>query len=433
MSLGSLPTSASGPLRAGQHSDAPRQSVRTSRRIWCRRSGRSNQPDETMAADAEESPDLDVNDFRSWWEQGPRRRPERRSAGWKLIAATLIFGGLGSIVVLALKEGRPGAPKRPPVASVVDSAATGGFAAGETPSSSVVAPSGSESSQSTQVAKEQTFEPKTQASLVSPPQDRAAPPEAITSTAPPVVPKLEGSRPDEQAAPPATQPPDTRSVQTPDRALVATQPSSQADAPKPPAAFEPASTNGAVEIEPTASSDSPTKRPAMKSPSRIAVAKREAAGADKDTITPEAPPKPDRVAIERASPQAAPKSSPASETPGEAARKSFSRMLDTIGGLFAATSRPSGQTAVPSGPVPASAGWAVQLAAPRSQTEARSDLRRITAQYATSLKGSKIGVHKAVVDGETVYRLRIVDLSKTEASALCARLKGGGGDCFVAR
>ena len=88
-------------------------------------------------------------------------------------------------------------------------------------------------------------------------------------------------------------------------------------------------------------------------------------------------------------------------------------MVNTFGGLFGARTPPAGQ----SDPVSSSAGWAVQLAAPKSETEAKSDLRRLNAKYASALKGSKIGVHKATVDGETVYRLRVVDLSKADASS----------------
>jgi hypothetical protein len=42
-------------------------------------------------------------------------------------------------------------------------------------------------------------------------------------------------------------------------------------------------------------------------------------------------------------------------------------------------------------------------------------------------------VHKAVVNGETIYRLRVVGLTKADAAALCARLKGQGGECFIAK
>lgn len=79
------------------------------------------------------------------------------------------------------------------------------------------------------------------------------------------------------------------------------------------------------------------------------------------------------------------------------------------------------------------AGWAVQLAAPKSETEAKSDVARLNAKYASVLNGSAIGVQKAQVNGATVYRLRVGGLSKAEAVALCGRVKGGGGDCFIAK
>jgi hypothetical protein len=79
------------------------------------------------------------------------------------------------------------------------------------------------------------------------------------------------------------------------------------------------------------------------------------------------------------------------------------------------------------------AGWAVQLAAPKSETEAKSYVARLNAKYAFALNGAAIGVHRAHVNGATVYRLRVVGLSKADAAALCARVKGYGGDCFVAK
>ena len=79
------------------------------------------------------------------------------------------------------------------------------------------------------------------------------------------------------------------------------------------------------------------------------------------------------------------------------------------------------------------AGWAVQLAAPKSETEAKSDLARLNAKYSSALNGAAIGVHKAQVNGSTVYRLRVVRLSKADAAALCSRVKGDGGDCFIVK
>ncbi len=80
-----------------------------------------------------------------------------------------------------------------------------------------------------------------------------------------------------------------------------------------------------------------------------------------------------------------------------------------------------------------SGGWAVQLAAPRSEAEAKSIVEKLNARYASALNGATIGVHKAVVKGETIYRLRVTGLSKADAAAMCARLKGDGGQCFIAR
>ena len=85
--------------------------------------------------------------------------------------------------------------------------------------------------------------------------------------------------------------------------------------------------------------------------------------------------------------------------------------------------------AIPTG----STGWAVQLAASKSEDEAKNDLKRLNDRYASALNGSTIRLHKARVDGETVYRLRAVDLSKADATALCERLKGDGGSCFIVR
>jgi SPOR domain len=88
---------------------------------------------------------------------------------------------------------------------------------------------------------------------------------------------------------------------------------------------------------------------------------------------------------------------------------------------------------VDSVPATKSSGWVVQFAAPSSEAQANSEMDRLNAKYASALNGSTIGVHKATVKGGTIYRLRVVDLSKADAAALCARVKGDGGSCFIAR
>ena len=80
-----------------------------------------------------------------------------------------------------------------------------------------------------------------------------------------------------------------------------------------------------------------------------------------------------------------------------------------------------------------SGGWSVQLAAPKSEAEAKSTATKLTSKYSAELNGSAIGVHKAEVNGETIYRLRVSGLTKADAAAMCARLKGEGGQCFIAK
>ena len=80
-----------------------------------------------------------------------------------------------------------------------------------------------------------------------------------------------------------------------------------------------------------------------------------------------------------------------------------------------------------------SGGWSVQLAAPKSEAEAQSTMTRLNSKYAAELNGSAIGVHKAQVKGETIYRLRVSGLTKADAAAMCAKLKGEGGQCFIAK
>jgi hypothetical protein len=80
-----------------------------------------------------------------------------------------------------------------------------------------------------------------------------------------------------------------------------------------------------------------------------------------------------------------------------------------------------------------STGWAVQLGAARSEAEAKRDLMRLNARYGSALRGSRVGLRKVLVNGETVYRLRVVGLSRNESAALCSRVKGDGGSCSIVR
>jgi hypothetical protein len=366
----------------------------------------------------EDLPDLDIQDFRLWWERGaPSEATHGRLRVWKVIATMLMFVALTSIVVLTLRASYPRPMKGLPDVSPVGVPAAGGSRSnGTTTASDDVTPLSKESLHSTQIVKDQSAEPRTQASLGLPSE---------VSTVP-------------QASPSADTKPNRTVTLRPDGAPIATplsiESSPPAHKPSQPAASGPVAMKDILGIEQSVKADLLTKYSPAGAPSQVVVAKREATGhaitADpRKQIVPEPPIRPNGVAIKPKSLQAATNPILALDAPGEAVRQSFTRVLHTIGGLIGTRQSPAAQY----DSVPASAGWEVQLAAPRSEIEAKSDAMRLSAQYASALKGSKIAVHKAVVDSVTVYRLRLVGLSKGRASALCASMKADGGSCFVAR
>jgi hypothetical protein len=356
----------------------------------------------------EDLPDLDIQDFRLWWERGaPSEATHGRLRVWTVIATILMFVALTSVVALALRASYPRPMKGLPNVSPVGVPAA---------ASDEATPLSKESLQSTRIVKDQSAEPKTLASRGLPTEVNAVPQASESDETKPVR--------------TVTLRPDGDPIATP----LSIESSPPAHAPNQPAGSGPAAMKDALTIEPPVKSDSLTTYSPASAPSQIAVAKREGAGhaiaADpRKQILPEPPIRPNGAATDPKAPRAATDPIPAPGAPGEAIRQSFDRMLHTIGRLIGASNPQAAQSDL----VSALAGWAVQLAAPRSETEAKRDVRGLSSQYASKLKGSKIGVHKAVVDGITVYRLRVVDLSKSDASALCARLKVDGGDCFLAR
>jgi SPOR domain len=96
----------------------------------------------------------------------------------------------------------------------------------------------------------------------------------------------------------------------------------------------------------------------------------------------------------------------------------FSNILGALG--------PANQTATHK-----TGDWAMQFATEKSEAEAKIKVARLNARYAAALNGATIGVQKTLVNGETIYALRVTGLSKADAAALCDRLKGR--DCFIVR
>ncbi len=102
--------------------------------------------------------------------------------------------------------------------------------------------------------------------------------------------------------------------------------------------------------------------------------------------------------------------------PRALAQQPANPLVRAYSGLVGALAVPATSARQPVDPTPAatSSGWAVQLAAPKSETEAKSDAARLNAKYASALNGAAIGVHKAQVNG---YRLRVAAPTRKRRSA----------------
>ncbi len=77
--------------------------------------------------------------------------------------------------------------------------------------------------------------------------------------------------------------------------------------------------------------------------------------------------------------------------------------------------------------------FAVQIAAEGSQDAAQAKFNRMRAQHSGVLGGVSPSIRSAEVNGRSVYRVRVGQMSREEAVSLCERLKADGGSCFVAR
>ncbi len=78
--------------------------------------------------------------------------------------------------------------------------------------------------------------------------------------------------------------------------------------------------------------------------------------------------------------------------------------------------------------------FAVQLAAPGSEQEARALQLRLMQKFSAELQGFQPSIRKAEVAGKEVYRVRFTGAATREqAQALCQKVHSEGGSCFVAK
>jgi hypothetical protein len=190
----------------------------------------------------------------------------------------------------------------------------------------------------------------------------------------------------------------------------AEQPSKPAEAPSA-SAPKPTSEATGVAQSSTPKIELPTKLSPPKSAARVAVGKTDTTAPEQTVQTP-----------------GGPTQDGAPAKPEKAAKKPKATQVVDATETTGAIAPPVDATAATT-----SGGWSVQLAAPKSEAEAKSTAAKLASKYSAELNGAQIGVHKAEVNGETIYRLRVSGLTKADAAAMCARLKGEGGQCFIAK
>ena len=91
------------------------------------------------------------------------------------------------------------------------------------------------------------------------------------------------------------------------------------------------------------------------------------------------------------------------------------------------------QTAHRTAAPPANSGFFVQLAASGIEDEARHLAQQLKGQLTGALAGRDLAIIQANVKDKSVYRVRVAELSRDDANALCARIRSAHAACFVTR
>jgi cell division septation protein DedD len=379
----------------------------------------------------------------------------RASRGWGFKVTGMIVVGVALLgAAAALKHGVPGLPKAPPFIAADDAPTKV-----QPPSDATVQTNGDiaallmkDSATPTPVkvvnTEEQPVDLRTQTQPPAPaPSASASPPNAVAPAPTVAVDAVSpvATAPETQIVPPAAasasvaplfpvaKPVKTVSVRPDGTLIAAADAAPPGAAPAPDVVPTPPVKVAVRAVDPVVATpeaatpklDLPTKL-SPKSQQRI-VAKTDTTAPDADaSATPSAPAqlvappksaKPAKLGPKTVAEASAADSPPADVTPAASAAPAV------------ATPAPKVLTAAAEG----GGEWAVQLAAPRSEADARSAVSKLKNKYADALGDSALSIHQADVKGQTIYRVRVGGLSKADASALCSKLKAGGGDCFIAK
>ena len=374
--------------------------------------------------------------------------PARGSRGWGFKVTGMIVVGVALLAgAAALKHGVPGLPKAPPFIAA-DNAPTKVQPPNEAnvqSNSDIAALLMKDSATPTPVkvvnTEEQPIDLRTQTQPPTPaPSAPAGAPNAVGAVATPAADAGSpvATAPDTQIVPPAApsasvaplfpvaKPVKTVSVRPDGTLIAAAEATPPTAAPAPDVVPTPPVKTAVRAVDPidatpeaaTPKLDLPTKL-SPKSQQRV-VAKTDTTAPNADaSATPSAP-----LQLV-ASPKPVKPAKPAPKTVAEASAADSPTVA-------AATAPPA---AAPAAATAAEGGgeWAVQLAAPRSEADAQSAIAKLKGKYADALGDSALSIHQADVKGQTIYRIRVSGLTRTDAGALCSKLKAGGGDCFIAK
>lgn len=174
----------------------------------------------------------------------------------------------------------------------------------------------------------------------------------------------------------------------------------------------------------------PTPPPVSLAPA--APAPRQVASTPTGSTPPQAPAR----AAAGPSPAPAPTAAPA-PPPAKTTERATSTPLPVPGsGSSTSSDLPrqlaSAQPAAAPAPSSGSGGFAVQFSAAASEQEAREKIAATQRRFADALGGRTPTFIKGEAGSRTVWRVRVGGMTRDEASSMCQRIKGQGGDCFVA-
>ncbi len=206
--------------------------------------------------------------------------------------------------------------------------------------------------------------------------------------------------------------------------------------------------DGTEPAKPPAMAAAPSVMPASPVPTQTlpgAAAAPPPGGAPPPAIVlPSAPPAPTQTASAPPSPAPEPQAAP---TPAPAGTPLPPRRPVIAAAPATPAPEPQPATAAPARPAPAPAApaaaapavsvgtgdFAVQLAAPPTEQEAKTLASRLAQRYGETLAGQEPEIIRAEVNGKILYRVRITGLDRESANTMCNRIKSAQGSCFVAK